>query len=83
MNRPLKFLLGIGLGASIAFGASTGALAAYIGDNTSGATAARDSRIAVWSSGTNSRLIYVNEMLYPDTADDATAACLGDICLVP
>ena len=83
MKGLLKLSLGVGLGAYIVFGASAGALAAYRVDNTNGATAARDARIAVWSSLANRRLITINEVLYPDGASSDSGSCAGANCLVP
>jgi hypothetical protein len=83
MKGLLKLALGVGIGAYIVFGASAGALAAYRGDSTNGSADARETRIAVWSSVANRRLIFINEMLYPDVAGADSATCAGDICLVP
>jgi hypothetical protein len=61
-----KLALAIGLGAYIVFGASGGSLAAYRVDNTAGVALNRASRN--WSeTGTNARLLFLNEALYPDT----------------
>ena len=61
-----KLVLAIGFAAFIVFGASSGSLAAYRVDNGAGVATNRDSRI--WSeTGTNPRLVLVNEALYPDT----------------
>ena len=63
-----KLALAIGLGAYIAFGASAGSLAALRSDNGAGTAANRDSRIAWSVTGTNARLLFLNEALYPDTS---------------
>jgi hypothetical protein len=68
-----KLALAIGLGAYIVFGASGGSLAAYRVDNTAGVALNRASRI--WSeTGTNARLLFLNEALYPDTTVTAGAS---------
>ncbi|HYV22762.1 MAG TPA: hypothetical protein VEN31_08920 [Candidatus Bathyarchaeia archaeon] len=67
-----KLALAIGLGAYIAFGASAGSLAALRSDNGAGTAANRDSRIAWSVTGTNARLLFLNEALYPDTSTTAT-----------
>ena len=46
-----KLALAVGLGAYVAFGASSGSLAAYRADTASGVATNADSRIA-WSAGT-------------------------------
>lgn len=69
-----KLALAIGLGAFIVFGASSGSLAAYRGDNTAGVAANRDSRIAWSVTATNARLLFLNEALYPDTTGAVRAA---------
>lgn len=62
-----KLALAIGLGAYIVFSASANSLAALRSDTSSGVAAIRDSRIAWWITGTNARLLFVNEALYPET----------------
>ncbi|MDP9274641.1 MAG: hypothetical protein M3O99_03470 [Chloroflexota bacterium] len=44
-----KLALAIGLGAHIVFGASSGALAAYRGDNTAGVATNREASRIAWS----------------------------------
>jgi hypothetical protein len=62
-----KLALAIGLGAYIVFSASASSLAALRADNAAGVAAARDSRL--WSAtGTNARLLFLNEVLYPDSS---------------
>jgi hypothetical protein len=72
-----KLALAIGLGAYVVFGASSGSLAAYRVDNTAGVAAARDSRIAWSETGTNARLLFVNQAFYPDTTVSAGATSPG------
>jgi len=62
-----KLALAIGLGAYIAFGASASALAALRIDNAAGVASIRDSRVAWSVTGTNPRLLFLNEALYPET----------------
>ncbi|MGH2470863.1 MAG: hypothetical protein ACRDG6_00455 [Candidatus Limnocylindria bacterium] len=76
-----KLALGIGLGAYIVFGASGGTLAAERADNTAGVAAIRDNRIAWSETGTNARLLFLNEQLYPETTvwdTDATFCSYGN-----
>jgi hypothetical protein len=82
-----KIALAIGFGAYIVFGASSVTLAANRIDNAAGVATNRDSRI--WSdTGTNARLLFLNEALYPETTvtaastDTQRMACDGDICLL-
>jgi hypothetical protein len=77
-----KLALAIGLGAYIVFGASGGTLAAYRDDGAASRSAIRDSR--VWSeTGTNPRLLFVNQQLYPDTIiwDTDSTFCTDGICV--
>jgi hypothetical protein len=68
-----KLALAIGFAAYIVFGASSGALAANRIDNAAGVATNRDSRI--WSdTGTNARLLFLNEAFYPETSVTAGAA---------
>src|SRR6059058_5932740 len=66
-----KLALAIGLGAYIAFSESASSLAALRADTAAGIAANRDSRLAS-VTGTNARLLFLNEALYPDT--NATVA---------
>jgi hypothetical protein len=69
-----KLALGIGLGAFIVFGASGGTLAALRSDsNGAGIAANRDSRIPWSVTGTNARLLFLNEQLYPETSDSTSS----------
>jgi len=72
-----KLALAIGFAAYIAFGASSGSLAAYRIENTAGAAANRDSRIAWSETGTNARLLFLNEALCPETTGASEAASPG------
>ena len=80
-----KLALAIGFAAYIAFGASSGSLAAYRVDNAAGVAS------RIWSdTATNARLLFVNQAFYPEgtgtsgpSADTQRLACDGDICLVP
>jgi len=67
-----KLALAIGLGAYIVFGASAGSLAALRADTATGIAANHDSRIAWSVTGTNARLLFLNEALYPETTDTST-----------
>jgi|SRR5437879_3676079 len=67
-----KLALAIGLGASIVFSVSAIALAALRADTAAGIAANRDSRLAWSVTGTNARLLFLNEVLYPDTTDTST-----------
>lgn len=80
-----KLALAIGFGAYIVFGASGGTLAAYRADDTASRSAIRDSRVAWSDTGTNPRLLFVNEQLYPDTATSDTegSVCAGGTCFSP
>jgi hypothetical protein len=70
-----KLALAIGLGAYVVFGASSGSLAAYRIDNPNGVAAAR----IPWSeSGTNVRLLFLNERLYPDVAAATSIGAFGN-----
>jgi hypothetical protein len=61
-----KLALAIGFAAYVAFGASSGSLAANKIDNSAGVATNRDSRI--WSdTATNPRLLFLNEAFYPET----------------
>ena len=74
-QKVKKLALAIGFAAYVVFGASSGTLAASKIDNTAGVATSRDIRI--WSeTGTNARLLFVNEALYPETAL-ATASSPG------
>jgi hypothetical protein len=66
-----KLALAISLGAYIVLSASASSLAAYRADNASGVAANRDSRIAWSVTGTNARLLFLNEALYPETTGTA------------
>ena len=80
-----KLALAIGFAAYIVFGASSGSLAAYRIDNTAGIATSRDSRISWAETGTNARLLFLNEALYPATTPTASTVrmvCGGDTCLV-
>lgn len=62
-----KLALAIGFAAYVVFGASSGSLAASKIDNGAGVATNRDSRN--WSeTATNARLLFINEVLYPETA---------------
>ena len=63
-----KLALAIGLGAYIVFSASASSLAALRADTAAGIAANRDSRLAWSVTGTNARLLFLNEALYPDTS---------------
>jgi len=67
-----KLALAIGLGAYIVFSASASALAALRADTAAGIAANRDSRLAWSVTGTNARLLFLNEALYPETTDTST-----------
>jgi hypothetical protein len=78
-----KLALAIGLGAYVVFSASANSLAANRIDTASGVAAIRDSRIAWAVTGTNARLLFLNEALYPETtvtAAVAGASCAGGTC---
>ena len=68
-----KLVLAIGLGAYFVFSASALSLAALRTDTAAGIAAIRDSRIAWAVTGTNARLLFLNEALYPDTSATTTA----------
>jgi len=72
-----KLALAIAFASYIVFGASSGSLAAYRIDNTAGVAANRDSRIAWSETGTNARLLFLNEALYPETTGASGAASPG------
>jgi hypothetical protein len=67
-----KLALAIGLGAYVVFSASANSLAANRIDTASGVAAIRDSRIAWAVTGTNARLLFLNEALYPETTVTVT-----------
>jgi hypothetical protein len=68
-----KLALAIGFAAYVVFGASSGALAAQRVDDGAGVATNRDSRN--WSeTGTNARLLFLNEALYPETTVTGGAA---------
>lgn len=69
-----KLVLAIGLGAYVVFSASANSLAANRTDIASGVAAIRDSRIAWAVTGTNARLLFLNEALYPETTVTVTAS---------
>jgi hypothetical protein len=78
-----KLALAIGLGAYVVFSASANSLAANRIDTASGVAAIRDTRIAWAVTGTNARLLFLNEALYPETTVTAPvvgASCAGGIC---
>ena len=66
-----KLVLAIGLGAYFVFSASALSLAALRADTAAGIAAIRDSRIAWAVTGTNARLLFLNEALYPEAAADS------------
>jgi len=68
-----KLALAIGLGAYIVFSASASSLAALRADTAAGIAANRDSRLAWSVTGTNARLLFLNEALYPDTSATVAA----------
>ncbi|TME34276.1 MAG: hypothetical protein E6I66_01815 [Chloroflexi bacterium] len=72
-----KLALAIGFASYIVFGASSGSLAAYRVDNTAGDAANRDSRIAWSETGTNARLLFLNEALYSETTVASGATSPG------
>jgi hypothetical protein len=72
-----KLALAIGFASYIVFGASSGSLAAYRVDDTAGSAANRDSGIAWSQTGTNARLLIVNEALYPETTVASGATSPG------
>lgn len=79
-----KLALAIGFGAYIVFGASGGTLAHYRDDSAASRSATRDNRIAWSETGTNPRLLFVNEQLYPETAvvwDTDNTYCSEGACL--
>jgi hypothetical protein len=71
-----KAALALGFTAYIVFGTARGTLAAYRADSGAATAASHDPRVQIWSSGTNARLVFTNERLYPDTAaiDDGASA---------
>jgi len=69
-----KLALAISLGAYIAFSASASALAALRIDNAAGVASIRDSRVAWSVTGTNARLLFLNEALYPETTSAVTSS---------
>jgi hypothetical protein len=69
-----KLALAIGLGAYVVFSASANSLAALRTDTASGVAAIRDSRIAWSITGTNARLLFLNEALYPETTAAAPSS---------
>ncbi len=69
-----KLALAISLGAYIAFSASASALAALRIDNSAGVASIRDSRVAWSVTGTNARLLFLNEALYPETTIVVTSS---------
>lgn len=78
-----KLGLAIGLGAYIVFSSSASSLAAHRADGASGAAAVVNGRIAWAETGTNPRLLFVNEALYPDTTvwDTDTTFCSDGNCI--
>lgn len=79
-----KLALAIGFGAYIVFGTQAGSLAAYRDDSTASGSVIRDSRIAWSETGTNPRLLFVNQQLYPETAvvwDTDNTYCSEGNCL--
>src|SRR5207245_8647982 len=68
-----KLALAIGLGAYIVFSASASSLAALRADTAAGIAANRDLRLAWSVTGTNARLLFLNEALYPDTSATVAA----------
>jgi hypothetical protein len=69
-----KLALASGLAVYVIFGASYVSLAADRADNSGRVgSASRDSRPASAVIGTNSRLLFVNQALYPDTSASDTA----------
>jgi hypothetical protein len=78
-----KLALAIGLGSYIVFGASGGTLASERADNTAGVAAVVDSRVAWSEIGTNARLLFLNQQLYPDTvaSDIEASSCTDGACI--
>jgi hypothetical protein len=78
-----KLVAAIGLGAFIMFSAASGSLAAHRVDYTGSVASNRDSRVAWSETGTNPRLLFLNEALYPDTTvwDTDNGFCADGICL--
>jgi hypothetical protein len=78
-----KLGLAIGLGAYIVFSASASSLAYHRADGASGVAAVVNSRIAWSETGTNPRLLFLNEALYPDTTiwDTETTFCSDGNCI--
>src|SRR2546425_12720040 len=72
-----KLALAIGFASYIVFGASSGSLAAYRVDDTAGVAVNRDSRIGWGETGTNARLLFLNEALYPETTGASGATSPG------
>src|SRR5437016_11410317 len=72
-----KLALAIGLGASIVLSASAISLAALRADTAAGIAANRDSRIAWSETGTNARLLFLNEALYSETTFASGATSPG------
>jgi hypothetical protein len=68
-----KLALAIGLGVYVLFGASRAALAADVAGGRL-TFASRDQSPATAVIGTNSRLLFVNVALYPDTTDSIITA---------
>jgi hypothetical protein len=69
-----KLALAIGLGAFVAFGTGSSALAVYRIDNTAALSAIRDSAIARAVKGANDRLLSLNMAFYPEPAAVTTGA---------
>jgi hypothetical protein len=63
----------MGLGAYIAFSASAGSLAALRVDNAAGVAETRDSRVTSAVTEINRRLLFLDNVLYPDTASTSSA----------
>jgi hypothetical protein len=74
-----KLALAIALGAYIVFGTSAGSLAAHRADSTSAVAA----RVAWSETGTNARLLFLNEQLYPETTvwGTDTTFCVDESCI--
>lgn len=60
-----KLGLALGLSALVALAGSSAALARLV--DASGVLGFRNPAIVHWPGGTNARLVYINERLYPDT----------------
>jgi len=69
-----KLALAIGLGAFVAFGTGSSALAVYRIDNTSALSAIRNGAIAQSVKGANDRLLSLNMAFYPEQAAVTTGA---------